>query len=203
MSWPVWPTHGVCELIDRKGQRRPRRTDKILHANIPAARVRQLVIAERLPRLCGAGAPFRPLFLNPVPSFLFRGGKTSFSPPGPKASRQPGKYRQNNNSCQHDTAVKIKEKMSACPRSRYPHPSCRSAWPSSLGRIRFPNRAGWSIVLVPKVIRRPHPNESVEFPYPADNKVLLLNRGQPRFASKTEARHRLPGSRLGINPLTR
>jgi hypothetical protein len=45
--------------------------------------------------------------LAPFLVSLFRGRKTSLSPPGPKASRQPQQYRQNNKFCQHDTAAEI------------------------------------------------------------------------------------------------
>ena len=64
--------------------------------------------AERLTRLCGAGAPFRPLFLTPFRRSLFRG--TEDFPNhhgGPKTLRQPRKYRRINGSCQLDSIQKI------------------------------------------------------------------------------------------------
>src|SRR5580658_2513627 len=64
--------------------------------------------AERLTRLCGAGAPFRPLFLTPLRRSLFRG--TEDVPNHhwvPTTLRQPRKYKRINRSCQLDSIQKI------------------------------------------------------------------------------------------------
>src|ERR1700733_5124220 len=78
--------------------------------------------AERLTRLCGAGAPFLPLFLTPFRRSLFRG--TEDFPNhhgGPKTLRQPRKYRRINGSCQLDSIRKINPRgwpIPCCPRRR-------------------------------------------------------------------------------------
>src|SRR5580700_1700141 len=64
--------------------------------------------AERLTRLCGAGAPFRPLFLTPFRRSLFRGTKDFPNHHWvPTTLRQPRKYKRINRSCQLDSIQKI------------------------------------------------------------------------------------------------
>lgn len=71
------------QMNDQKG-RRSRRSYSILLDTprgrfTPRSEPHQLT-AERLTQLCGAGAPFRLLFVVPFRRSLFRGAKTSLSP---------------------------------------------------------------------------------------------------------------------------
>ena len=94
--------------MNRKG-RRPRRNYQALRDDASPRGVNCIFLLRRGSRGFAGLAPH--FGRSPFPhSFVLCSGvrKTSLSPPGPKASRQPGKYRENNKSCQHGLLWKIR-----------------------------------------------------------------------------------------------
>jgi len=92
-------TH-YCFNRERPNVQRPRRTDKKLRTRTQLGLSPHLVKAERLTRLFGAGAPFRPLF-QPRSIHPSSGAEDlPFQPQGPKTPETKGEYRQKQAGCQ-------------------------------------------------------------------------------------------------------
>src|ERR1700733_657981 len=87
----------------------------------PRSELHLLLLRRGSHGFAGLAPHFGRSSLAPIRPSLFRGRKTSLSPPCPKASIQPQEYRHNNKTCQPDTSVEI----GAQSLSPLRHPACR------------------------------------------------------------------------------
>src|ERR1700728_2124270 len=89
----------------------------------PRSELHLLLLRRGSHGFAGLAPHFGRSSLAPIRPSLFRGRKTSLSPPCPKASTQPQEYRHNNKTCQPDTSVEI------CAQSLSPlrHPAHRES----------------------------------------------------------------------------